>query len=514
MRHRAPKQINCASTPQDAPLATTRFSRLGQATRSRKLAAVTATMAALAGSGIAVAIGTSVAAPRAASVATNLIANPGFESGLAGWGGPAVGVSVGTAAHSGHNGAILRSPMGLPAPAAATATSPVPKAAHRAAPSTTLTLTSPAATSTKAAAVYHAAVWLAAPSGRVRAVLRIRELQAGRVVRQRVTKLVVANGTWHQLALDYTAQAPGDTLSFSVTAADMMPGRNLQIDDAWLALVNVPTATATASVTDTATPTGSPSNSPSPSITPSSTPSSTPRAGGPPLIGSSFGGSIATTEAAFPNMQVARFFYPGAPAIWGGSIATIPTSQVIFVSFNYNVATTVAGGSDAAFTQVLRSWAATGRTIYWTWQHEADNPAKGISQTDYRDGWARLLADASAVNAPNVHSMSIIMATALTGVHGPVEGWYVPVDVLGFDCYFLNTELLAEQYALGKGKPVAFPEFGSGLSGSADSAAATFARQFIAALDSNTIAAAWYNNNMNSLATRPQTLAVLRAAAG
>ena len=189
MRHRAPRQVTCGNPSDGAPLATTWVSR-GQASRSRKLAAVTAMMAALAGSGIAVAIGTSVAAPRAASVATNLIANPGFEEGLAGWGSPVTGVSVGTAAHSGHNGATLKSPVGPPVPAAAKGNTTVLKATHRAGRARTLTLTSLAATLTQAAAGYHAAVWLAAPSGRVRAVLRIMELRAGRVVRKRVTKLV------------------------------------------------------------------------------------------------------------------------------------------------------------------------------------------------------------------------------------------------------------------------------------------------------------------------------------
>jgi hypothetical protein len=214
-------------------------------------------------------------------------------------------------------------------------------------------------------------------------------------------------------------------------------------------------------------------------------------------------------------MGVAHFYYPGAPQTWGGAMATIPANQVIIVSFNYDVATTAAGGSDAAFTQVLRSWAASGRTIYWNWQHEADNPAKNISPAAYRAGWDRLLADAAAVNAPNLHSMSILMAIALTGVHGPADSWYIPgVDVVGFDSYYLNTELLSEQYAAAKGKPLAFPEFGAAIGGSSDAVSAAFARDFIAALDSNTIAAVWFNNNGNNITTHPATLDVLRAAAG
>jgi hypothetical protein len=87
------------------------------------------------------------------------------------------------------------------------------------------------------------------------------------------------------------------------------------------------------------------------------------------------------------------------------------------------------------------------------------------------------------------------------------------VDVIGFDSYYLSTELLAEQYAAAKGKPLAFPEFGSSIGGSSDATSAAFARQFIAALDSNTIAAVWFDNNGNNLSTHPATLAVLKTAA-
>jgi hypothetical protein len=231
-------------------------------------------------------------------------------------------------------------------------------------------------------------------------------------------------------------------------------------------------------------------------------------------IGSSFGGSIAGTESAFPDMAVARYYYPGTPSVWGGAIATLPADQVIFVSFNYGVAATAAGGSDAAFTQVLRSWAASARQIYWTWQHEPDDPTKGINQAAYLAGWSHLLADAAAVYAPNLHSMSILEGIALTGVHGPIDSWYVPgVDVLGFDCYYLSSERLAEQYAAAHGKPLAIPEFGDGIGGSPDSASAAFAGQFISGLGSNTIAAVWFNNYGNTLSNRPQTPAVLKASA-
>ncbi len=281
-------------------------------------------------------------------------------------------------------------------------------------------------------------------------------------------------------------------------------------------------ASPTAAVPHSGTP--RPSASASGSVAPhaprtasTATPSASPAPGSAAaaMIGSSTGGSVTDTQTAFPNMDVVRFYYPGTPSEWGGSIATIRSDRTIFVSFKYDVATTAAGGSDVAFTQVLRSWAASGRQIYWTWQHEADNPSKGISQAAYRAGWDHLLADAAAVPAANLHSMSILMGVALTGSHGPVEGWYVPgVDVLGFDSYYLGTEKLAEQYAAAKHKPLAFPEFGASINGSPDPTSVAFATDFLATLDGNTIAAVWFNNYGNNLSTHPQTLSVLRAAAG
>ena len=493
MRHRGPKNIQLTTSDRPTNI------RAG-----RRALAISAALASLAGSGIAVAIGTSMAAPTPAPTGVNLIANPGFERGLTGWTSSKSTVTTGSAHRNGVHSAVL----GTPVVAAAAASKKRPNA-------TTETLTTDATAPTVAGGVYHMVVWAAAPNGAAHAVVKLRELHAGTVVGQQVARWDARNARWHAIAVTYRAAAAGDVLQLSIVASSLTPGHRLLADDVALTLASDPTpsATDTGTPTPTTTPTVTPTPTPTPTTTPTTTPTPPPT-GGPALIGTSFGGSVAATEAQFPNMAVARFYYPGAPRVWGGSMATIPASQVIIVSFNYPAAATAAGAYDASFTQVLRSWAASGRTIYWNWEHEADNPAKGISQASYRAAWDRLLADAAAVNAPNLHSMSIIMAIALTGVHGPVEGWYVPgVDVVGFDSYYLSTELLAEQYAAAKGKPLAFPEFGSSIGGSSDATSAAFARQFIAALDSNTIAAVWFDNMGNNLSSHPATLAVLRAAA-
>ena len=239
------------------------------------------------------------------------------------------------------------------------------------------------------------------------------------------------------------------------------------------------------------------------------------------LIGSSFGGSsvasIQATAAQFPTATVGRYYFPADPAPFARShLAAIPAGETIFVSFKSSIAAVKSGAYDATFKTILASWNASGRTIYWTWQHEADNPAKGIAPADYVAGWNHLLADERALPSPRVHSMSVLMAYALSPrmPHGDPAAWYVDTDVIGFDSYQLKTELLAEQYAMAHGKALAFPEFGDGVvAGQSDAQALAFARQFIAQLTPNVFGAAWFNSGVNSFAGRPMTLAYLRSAA-
>lgn len=273
------------------------------------------------------------------------------------------------------------------------------------------------------------------------------------------------------------------------------------------------TPSATPSVTPSATPSGTPS------VTSSGSPSPS-KPAGPVLVGSSFGGSglraIRATTALFPSSRVGRYYFPADPAPYGTSVLTaIPAGEVIFVSFKTAVATVASGAYDATFKTVLASWNASGRTIYWTWQHEADDPAKGINPADFVAGWNHLLSVAAAEPSPDVHSMTVLTAFALTAgqPHGNPESWYVPgVDVLGFDSYQLSTERLAEAYAASKGKRLAFPEFGDGtVAGRTDAQGLAFAQAFYAALTPDVFAAAWYNAGVNKLDVRPRTLAYLES---
>jgi hypothetical protein len=273
------------------------------------------------------------------------------------------------------------------------------------------------------------------------------------------------------------------------------------------------TVAPTATVTETVTASGSPSVTPTTTTSPSPSPTQTPSG---VLFGSSYGGSsqanIDATHALWPTSQLGRFYWSGDPS---PTLPNVPAGQVLFVSFKTAVATVQSGAFNAAFATDLRAWNASGRVVYWTWQHEADDPAKGISPAAYVAGWDQLLSVERANPSPNVHSMTVLMAFALTAgyPHGDPASWYVPgVDVLGFDSYQLNTEKLAEQYAASKGKALAFPEWGDGTSvAQPDSACVTFAKAFVAALTPDVFGAAWFNSGKNTLGNRPQTTAYLNS---
>jgi hypothetical protein len=170
----------------------------------------------------------------------------------------------------------------------------------------------------------------------------------------------------------------------------------------------------------------------------------------PVLWGDSYGGSsvanIQSATAQWNNTTVGRYYFSGDPVVYSNSnLTAIPARETIFVSFKTAVSTVKSGAYDATFRTILQSWNNSGREIYWTWQHEADDPTKNIAPADFVQGYNHLLAVARANPSPKVHSMSIFMAIMLTSSHphGNPESWYVDTDVLGFDCYFLTTETLA-----------------------------------------------------------------------
>jgi hypothetical protein len=230
-------------------------------------------------------------------------------------------------------------------------------------------------------------------------------------------------------------------------------------------------------------------------------------------FGTSLGTSSAATVKMFPNARVGRVFQNSASA----KLPSLPSSYQIWVSFNGSTSAVTSGKFNAEFAKILQSWNASGRTVYWNWQHEADRG--GMSSAQFRAGWAQLLSVAKKYPSPRVHSMSILTGFVLypNQPHGNPESWYVNADVLGFDTYLQPAIPRAMNYAKSKHKPWAIPEFGNRGGDTKNIAYIQQNMQAWAAYPP--IGAAWFNNTAAArmsqpLSQIPKTLAYLRALAG
>jgi len=220
------------------------------------------------------------------------------------------------------------------------------------------------------------------------------------------------------------------------------------------------------------------------------------------------------TTNMFSNARVGRVFL-SEPST---SLPPLPSSYQIWLSFRTSPSAVASGSFNAKFATILNAWNASGRTVYWTWRHEADRGI-GITSAQYRAGWAQLLKVAAQHPSSHVHSMSILTGFVLAPhqPHGNPESWYVNTQVLGFDCYMPDAIGRAMSYARSKGKPWAVPEFGAHLGDAGDLRYVKSAQQAWAAYPP--IGASWYNNTAAAgfsqpLSQIPQTLAYLRSLAG
>jgi hypothetical protein len=231
-------------------------------------------------------------------------------------------------------------------------------------------------------------------------------------------------------------------------------------------------------------------------------------------FGTSLGTSTTQTIRLFPNARVGRVFMNAPRA----SLPKLPASYQIWLSFNTSPSMVASGRFDAAFAGLLKAWNASGRTVYWTWYHEADR-LPGISSAQFRAGWAHLLAVEKKHPSPRVRSMSILTGIMLAPgfPHGNPALWYVNADVLGFDCYVPASIQRAMTYARGKHKAWAVPEFGAHKGDAGDVA---YIKSTIGAWAAYPpIGAAWYNNTAAAsfsqpLRNLPKTTAFLRSLAG
>ena len=232
-------------------------------------------------------------------------------------------------------------------------------------------------------------------------------------------------------------------------------------------------------------------------------------------FGTSLGSDAAATVQMFPNAGIGRVFENNLNA----QLPSLPASYQIWLSFNTNPVLVASGGFNAQFGAILQGWNNSGRTVYWDWQHEADNPSNHFNPATIQAGWAQLLSVEKQYPSPTVKSMSIYEGFLLnpSKPHGDPSLWYVDADVLGFDCYMPKNVVRAMQYAQSKGKPWAIPEFGSHGGDAADTA---YIQSTIASWAAYPpIGASWFNNTAAAsfsqpLSQIPGTLAYLRTLAG
>jgi hypothetical protein len=430
---------------------------------ARAAAAVAAFLAVLTASGVAVAIGTSPAA-----AATNLIANSGFESNLAGWTRlrPPLHLSRSADAHGGRWSAMLSDSSTDTVVLKAT-----PHAVRRMRPGR----------------VFHASAWVKAPDGPVDAVLRIREVKSGRLVGQHLSHLALRDHAWHQIAFDYTTTSSGGWLDFNVLARNLPVGRALLVDDTWLSGPDAQTPSSSPSVAAMPTPGPTSTLTLTPTRTPTMTPTLTPPppAAGRTLFGSSIYQNPGETFAAayqrrvrlYGALGVDRVYYPGLPPAWPGNAGY--SGGPVIVSFKADPQQVLTGAYDAMLTSWFSS-APRGHAIWWTYYHEPeDQIASGaFTAAQYRAAWQRICDLARSVGNPDLHATLILMCYTLDPSSGRTFADYYPgsayIDTLGFDCY--NTAFSSGSYvnpatqfaavlsmSAAMGKPYGIAEFGSRL---------------------------------------------------
>jgi hypothetical protein len=208
-------------------------------------------------------------------------------------------------------------------------------------------------------------------------------------------------------------------------------------------------------------------------------------------FGTSLGTNSATTLRLFPRPDVLRIFWSSPKA----QLPSMPSTAALWVSFK-------SLPSASSFAGILQAWNKSGRTVYWTYHHEADRPGQ-ISATKFRSGWASLLAVEKRYPSTHVKSMSIFTGIMLAPnhPHGNPESWYVNADILGFDCYVPASVPRAMAYAKAKHKSWAIPEFGAdnGDAGNVKYIQSTIAQW--AAYPP--VGASWYNNTAAASFSQP-----------
>ena len=151
----------------------------------------------------------------------NLVCNPGFETGVAGWAVGDTGVTL-TQVAGGHSGSYA---------AAVTNGTATPVA------SCTLHDAAPHWVATTGAATYQGSMWVRADTAGATLRLRFREygIVNGTFYGSNTVTLTLST-SWQQVTVAYTANAPGNTyLEFSAYTVNAAPGNCFYADDASIA---------------------------------------------------------------------------------------------------------------------------------------------------------------------------------------------------------------------------------------------------------------------------------------
>ena len=323
-------------------------------------------------------------------------------------------------------------------------------------------------TNTGKGAVYHASVWVKAPTPFVDAVLRVRETKSGRLVGQHSEQLRLKDTGWHQIQFDYTTRSARAQLDYNVMARTLAVGRVLLVDDTWLSTPDAtpstgpsqtPTPPTTRPTPPTPTPTPTPPVVTPPVVTPPvvTPPVVTPPVVTPPVVTPPAGGSSTLFGTSI-------YQEPGEPSprrTSAGSRRTVrsrstgcstracrtrgratPATPVVpsSVSFKATPQTVLTGAYDAS----LKSWFATaplGRQIWWSYYHEPEDQIEAgtFTAAEYRAAWQRISSLADTAGNPDLHATLILMCFTLEKTSGRNFADYYPgsayIDTLGFDCY-------------------------------------------------------------------------------
>jgi hypothetical protein len=364
----------------------------------------------------------------------NLVSNPGFESGNAGWNTQNPKARLGSG--PGHD-------SGRAAQLAATA-----NGAHL------LLNDSPnIVQSAEADTRYAASVWIRSDTRNMTAILRFREVAGRALVGRAETKVQLGGGDWQQIKAEYVAARSGSEIAVQVIAMRVAKGATLSVDDFDVRMQLPDEEQAAPEAKPEPTKSQEPKPDPTKSQEPKPEPTPTdgaktpdPVAKGSTLFGASvytgdgtsFADALKRSNAAYGGLKVVRVFHPSLPKPWASKAGT--TGGPVVVSFKANPKEVVTGKLDAFFKDWFNQ-APRDRDIYWTNYHEPeDNIERGeFTAAQYREALRRL--DSLADQAGNKHLKTATIWMCYDLKPGSGRDWrdYYPgsdvVDLMGWDCY-------------------------------------------------------------------------------